>query len=57
MSRFGVCRSQKCKKADSLTVFFALLGSARVKAAHRMLMKLTPGVGQTYPEDTIDVSR
>ncbi len=30
------------KKTDSLIVFFALLGSARVKAAHKMLMKLTP---------------
>jgi len=28
-----------------MTVFFMLLGSARVKAAHKMLMKLTPGHG------------
>ena len=30
------------KKLLDLTVFFALLGSDGVKAAHRMLMKLTP---------------
>ena len=30
-------------KLLKLTVFFALLGSAFVKAAHRMLVKLTPG--------------
>ncbi len=31
------------KKTNNLTVFFALSGSARVKAVSRMLMKLTPG--------------
>ena len=31
------------KKLLNLTVFFALLGSARVKAACKMLVKLTPG--------------
>jgi len=31
------------KKTDSLTVFLAFLGSAHVKAARRMLVKLTPG--------------
>jgi hypothetical protein len=30
------------KRTDNLTVFFALLGSARVKAAHKMLVKFTP---------------
>ncbi len=30
------------KKTDNLTVFFALLGSAHVKAGRRSLMKLTP---------------
>ena len=30
-------------KLLNLTVFFALLGSERVKAAHIMLVKLTPG--------------
>jgi len=29
-------------KIDGLTVFFALLGSVRVKAALEMLVKLTP---------------
>jgi len=32
------------KKTNDLTVFFALSGSLRVKASHRALMKLTPGV-------------
>jgi len=30
------------KKTDSFTVFFALLGSAQLKAAHNMLVKSTP---------------
>jgi len=34
-----VHRSQKRKKTDSLTVFFALMGSASVKAACKMLVK------------------
>jgi len=32
------------KKTAKLSIIFALLGSLRVKAARRMLMKLTPGV-------------
>jgi len=35
---------ESAKMADNLTVFFDLSGSAFVKAAQRMLMKLTPGV-------------
>jgi len=31
------------KKTDNLNAFFALLGSARIKAARRTLMKFTPG--------------
>ncbi len=38
---------ESAKKADNLTVFFALLGSAHAKAACKMLMKLTPGVHHT----------
>jgi hypothetical protein len=34
---------KRAKKTDNLTEFFMLLGSARVKAACRILMKLTPG--------------
>jgi len=33
--------SKAQKDTDDLAVFFALLGSARVKALHKMLMKLT----------------
>jgi len=40
---FFVHRSQKCKMTDDLTVIFALLGSKRVKALGKMLMKLTLG--------------
>ena len=32
------------KKLHHLTVFFALMGSARIKSARQMLMKLTPDV-------------
>jgi len=35
---------QKRKKTDDLTAFFTLLGSARVKAVRRTLMKLSPGI-------------
>ncbi len=31
------------KYTDDLTVFFTLSGSTRVKAVHKMLVKLTPG--------------
>jgi len=36
-------RSRKSKKTDDLTVFFTLLGSVRIKAVRRTLMKLSPG--------------
>ncbi len=35
------------KKTEDLTVFIALLGSARVKAANSLLMKWTPGADFT----------
>jgi len=41
---FYVHRSQKCKKILTTWLFFALLVSACVKAAHRTLMKLTPNI-------------
>jgi len=34
--------AQAQKKTDNLTVFFALSGSAGIKASRRMLMKSTP---------------
>jgi len=34
---------KSAKKTDCLTVFFVLLGSAFVKDAGKMLVKLTPG--------------
>jgi len=37
----------KAQKDDNFNVFFVLLGSGCVKAAHRMLMKLTLGVNFT----------
>jgi len=41
--RFYASRSQKRKETVKLSVFFSLLGSAHTKAAHKMLVKLTPG--------------
>ena len=41
---FSACRSQKRKKLLELPVFFVLLGSARIKAARKMFVKLAPGV-------------
>ncbi len=41
---FTLADPKSAKKTVKLSVFFALSGSARVKAAHRMLMKLTPGI-------------
>ncbi len=39
-----ICADLKnAKNKDKFYVFFALLGSGRVKAVHKMLMKLTPG--------------
>ncbi len=40
---------KSAKKTDNLTIFFALLGSARVKAAQRTLMKLIPGIQLFIP--------
>jgi len=39
---FTLVDPKSVKKIGNLTVFFMLLGSARVKAVHRMLVKLTP---------------
>jgi hypothetical protein len=41
---FACADPESAKKTDNLTSFFALKGSVCVKAAHRMLMKLTPGI-------------
>jgi len=41
-------RSQKHKKdSQVVNLFFTLLGSTSIKAAHKMLVKLTPGVDFT----------
>ena len=50
---FYARRSQNRKKQLELTVFFALLGSSSVKAASKMLVKLTPGVGEVRPAGEI----
>jgi len=41
---FYAQRFLKCKKTVKSSGFFVVSGSARIKAARRMLMKLTPGV-------------
>ena len=38
----------KAQKDSQVKQLFALLGSARVKAARRMLVKLTPGSHQSF---------
>ena len=43
-SSFYAHRSQKRKKTVKSSSFFALSGSVCVKAAHRMLIKLTPSL-------------
>jgi hypothetical protein len=43
-STFYLLRSQKRINTVKLLVLFALLGSVHVKAAHKMLAKLTPGI-------------
>jgi len=53
-SSFYLCRSKKRKKdTDDLAVFFILLGSAFVKAARKMLLKLTPGVSLSFSPSLI----
>ncbi len=44
------------KVTDILTVFFVLLGSARIKAACKILVKLTTGVNFTHIEIQIETS-
>ena len=44
---FYTHRSGKRKKLHDLAVFFALLGFARGKAAHKMMVKLTPGFDES----------
>jgi len=45
LSAVFVCPDPKApKKTDNLNIFFAILGSACVKAGHEMLMKLTSGL-------------
>jgi hypothetical protein len=41
-SSFACADPKSTKKTDDLTVFFVLSGSACVKSAFKMLMKLTP---------------
>jgi len=36
------CRSQKRNNTVKLSIFFVISGSARVKSAHKTMMKLTP---------------
>jgi hypothetical protein len=43
-SSFLPHRAQKCKKTVKLSVFLALLVSVHVKAAFKMLVKLSPVV-------------
>jgi hypothetical protein len=42
------------KKTVKFSIFFTLLGSARVKAVHRLLMRLTPGEDRSLPRGFVD---
>ncbi len=46
---------KRVKKTDSLTIFFALLGSGHIKASCKLLVKLTPCLPHkfsiAYPTD------
>jgi hypothetical protein len=42
---------ESAKKTVKLSVFFALLGSARAKATRRTLMKLTQGLYELPPSN------
>jgi len=46
LKAFTLADPKIAKKTFNLTVFFALLGSGCVKAAHKMLVKLTPGASR-----------
>ncbi len=51
---FTLVDPKSVKKIDNLTVFFTLLGSARVKAVRRTLVKLTPGDTLLNPLRTLE---
>ena len=55
-SSFYARRSQNPIKLLNFTVFFALLGSASVKAARRTLVKLNPGFSFYIGEEDDDQS-
>jgi len=46
---FYIRRSQKCKMTNDFAVIFAILGSTRVKAARKTLMRLTPDPDLWFP--------
>ncbi len=41
---FYAHRSRECKKYSQAFILFSLLGTACIKAEHKMLVKLTPGI-------------
>jgi len=45
---FMYADSKRAKIQSSCQSFFALLESACIKSAHKMLVKLTPGVQETF---------
>jgi len=53
-SSFYARRHQKRKKNCQVNQLFVLLGSASVKASHRMLVKLTPGRWKKVKNDSIN---
>ena len=57
MCSFYTSRSQKHKKLLDLTVSFAPLGSAHVKGALKMLMKLSPEEIFRLKNNEVQISR
>ncbi len=52
-----VCADPKsAKRRDSLTVFFALLGSTRIKVERKMLMKFTPELSSSSTSLELDTN-
>ncbi len=50
LSAYTCSDPESAKKTDGLTVFFVLLESLSIKAARKMLVKLTPGGPQVDRE-------
>jgi len=53
---FTLADTESAKKTDDLTVFFEFSESSKVKAAHKTLVKLTPGPSQILKSSKLNLS-